>query len=235
MTIEEKQRLFDDIEAYKAIYETYKPLHDDGSYDKVALTNTYYEMVKKAFPDTQKAETVWQYIKSSEFSKSPASTAFHGNYENGLAVHTMQVIYQSFKLAAAVFTDYFSSLHGEEISVTADDIFVTALAHDFCKAGSYETYTKKMPDASGNWAPVKCFKFDKMNRNLGHGNESVLRLIELLPEYIHNRPVLEAVSRHMGFSDLADSEAYNYSNFLQNPLVLLVQLADQTAVGWYDR
>jgi hypothetical protein len=38
----------------------------------------------------------------------------------------------------------------------------------------------------------------------------------------------------MGFSDLAPMETYNYSNLLQNPLVLLIQLADQTAAQWWD-
>jgi len=37
----------------------------------------------------------------------------------------------------------------------------------------------------------------------------------------------------MGFSDLSDSEKFNYSLFLENPLVVLLQLADQTAAQWY--
>ena len=55
-----------------------------------------------------------------------------------------------------------------------------------------------------------------------------------MPSFINKRYVLEAVSRHMGFSDLSESESYNYSNFLQNPLVLLLQVADQTASQWFD-
>ena len=31
-----------------------------------------------------------------------------------------------------------------------------------------------------------------------------------------------------------ENESYNYSNFLQNPLVILIQLADQTAAQWWD-
>ena len=58
-------------------------------------------------------------------------------------------------------------------------------------------------------------------------------MIEILPSIINNRMVIEAVSRHMGFSDLSDSEGFNYSNFLQNPLVILLQLADQTAAQWF--
>ena len=55
-----------------------------------------------------------------------------------------------------------------------------------------------------------------------------------MPSMIKNRTVIEAVSRHMGFCDLTESETYNYSNFLQNPLVILLQLADQSAANWYD-
>ena len=78
------------------------------------------------------------------------------------------------------------------------------------------------------------YKTKSENRNLGHGNESVLQLLKIMPSFINKRYVLEAVSRHMGFSDLSESESYNYSNFLQNPLVLLLQVADQTASQWFD-
>ena len=59
-------------------------------------------------------------------------------------------------------------------------------------------------------------------------------MLEIMPEMLQNRMVIEAVSRHMGFSDLSDSEKFNYSNFLQNPLVILLQLADQTAANWFN-
>ena len=78
-----------------------------------------------------------------------------------------------------------------------------------------------------------CYKAKNENRNLGHGNESVLMLLESMPSYINKRYVLEAISRHMGFSDLSEAESFNYSNFLQNPLVVLLQLADQTAAQWF--
>ena len=57
-------------------------------------------------------------------------------------------------------------------------------------------------------------------------------MLKVFPSMIENRMVIEAVSRHMGFSDLSESETYNYSNFLENPLVILLQLADQTAANW---
>ena len=33
---------------------------------------------------------------------------------------------------------------------------------------------------------------------------------------------------------MSESEGYNYSLFLQNPLVLLLQMADQTAAQWFN-
>ena len=117
--------------------------------------------------------------------------------------------------------------------ITAKDIFVSALVHDFCKTGFYGVEYRNTKDISGNWVKQPFYKTKSENRNLGHGNESVLMMLKVMPSMIDNRMVLEAVSRHMGFSDLSDSEKYNYSNFLENPLVVLLQLADQTAAQWF--
>ena len=73
-----------------------------------------------------------------------------------------------------------------------------------------------------------------INRTLGHGNESVLRFIEIFPQMISNRTVIEAISRHMGYTDLTDMEKINYNNFIQNPLVVIIQLADQTSAQWFN-
>ena len=86
----------------------------------------------------------------------------------------------------------------------------------------------------GNWVKKPVFRTKTEIRNLGHGNESVLLLLESMPSLIKRRNLIEAVSRHMGFSDLTDLEMLNYSNFLQNPLVLLIQFADQSAAAWWD-
>ena len=89
-------------------------------------------------------------------------------------------------------------------------------------------------DFMGNWIKKPFYKTKEDSRNLGHGNESVLLLLESMPSFLKRRNVIEAISRHMGFSDLTDTEMMNYSNFLQNPLVPLIQLADETASGWWD-
>ena len=106
------------------------------------------------------------------------------------------------------------------------------LSHRFFNS-TVSIHSSGSKDITGNWVKQPFYKTKSENRNLGHGNESVLMMLEILPSLINNRMVIEAVSRHMGFSDLSDSETFNYSNFLQNPLVVLLQTADQTAAQWF--
>jgi hypothetical protein len=94
--------------------------------------------------------------------------------------------------------------------------------------------SRKTKDFNGNWKYEPFYKTKSDLRNLGHGNESVLLLLESMPQILKKRNVIEAISRHMGFSDLAPMETYNYSTLLQHTLVLLIQLADQSAAQWWD-
>ena len=126
-----------------------------------------------------------------------------------------------------------TKFHGK-YTITAEDIFIAAFCHDFCKTNFYGVEYRNTKDITGNWIKQPFYKTKSETRNLGHGNESVLILLEIMPSFIKKRYVLEAISRHMGFSDLSESESYNYSNFLDNPLVILLQLADQTASQWFN-
>ena len=183
--------------------------------------------------DKNESASLLDWLDSSDFWTAPASTKFHGNFKGGLSLHTLMVIKQALEFAKPVLDNYFACPTGDEYTITAKDIFVSALVHDFCKTGFYGVEYRNTKDISGNWVKQPFYKTKSENRNLGHGNESVLMMLKIMPSMIENRMVLEAVSRHMGFSDLSDSETYNYSNFLQNPLVILLQLADQTAAQWF--
>lgn len=181
------------------------------------------------------AEALKTWMKEHEFFTSPASTCFHGNYKGGLAEHSLLVTVQALKLALPVLENYEECKGTEnEYPVTAEDIFISCITHDFCKAGLYSSDFRNVKDENGNWVKTECYSVRYDNRNLGHGNESVLRLLECMPSLIKKRYVIEAVSRHMGFSDLAPMESKNFSVFLQNPLVILIQIADETAAAWYD-
>lgn len=176
---------------------------------------------------------ILEYLDGTDFYKAPASTKFHGNVPGGLASHTLCVIKQALAFSPLFAENWMNSgAYKSEYDFCAEDVFVAALSHDFCKINIYETTFRNVKDASGRWTQVPYYVTRGDNRALGHGGESCLKLLELWPQYIEKRRVIEAIKAHMGFSDLSSMESCNYANLLDNPLVLLLQFADQTAVSW---
>lgn len=230
MTDIELNTLFEQTDAMLGIFNSILPMTNEG-FDINRVKFTYEKLLEYSVPEKKDKFLAW--MDQNEFWKTPASTRFHGNWEGGLCVHTLQVIVQCLKFTRPLLSDFFKSPHASSYTITASDILISALAHDFCKSASYEINYRNTKDYTGNWIKKPYYKTKDANRNLGHGNESVLRLLEIDSSFIQNRTLIEAVSRHMGFSDLSDLELMNYSNFLENPLVLLLQTADQTAAAWF--
>lgn len=221
-----------------ALAEEKNPIQNDGTFSLESVKETGIAMSDYLSETSLLPKSEWEdfknWMENHEFWTSPASTRFHGNVKGGLAAHSLMVTIQALRFALPFAENFAVSKRGEKFSFTAEDVFLSSFAHDFCKAGTYATESKKTKDFNGNWKYEPFYKTKSDSRNLGHGNESVLLLLESMPHLIKKRPVLEAISRHMGFSDLSQMESYNYSNFLQNPLVLLIQFADQSAASWWD-
>lgn len=233
MTDLEKNTLFTEVYELLDIFNEYTPIQRDGVFIVDAVKLCYTQMIDYIVKDLSEAANLKDWLDKTDFWTAPASTKFHGNFKGGLSIHTLMVIKQSLVFAKPMLENFFASSEGEKYTITAKDIFISALCHDFCKTGFYSIEYRNTKDITGNWVKQPFYKTKSDNRNLGHGNESVLMMLEIMPSIIHNRMVIEAVSRHMGFSDLSESESYNYSNFLMNPLVILLQTADQTASQWY--
>lgn len=229
-----KEKLLSDVDSLLEIYKKNNPIGSDGSFNPESVKNTVLEMLDFIFTDEAEKTALKEWMESHEFWTSPASTKFHGNTKGGLAAHSLLVAKQALFFAKSFADNFETSKYADKYSFTAGDIVISAIAHDFCKSGSYMTESRRTKDFNGNWTYEPFYKMKSDLRNLGHGNESVLLLIEILPQMVKNRTVIEAISRHMGFSDLSPSETYNYSNFLKNPLVLLLQIADETAAQWWD-
>ncbi len=234
MTQQDIEELTKECSKYTELFESAKPVSANGTFNQEAVKSTILKMIELAFNDEAKAFSLKNWMESHEFFTSPASAKYHANVPGGLAAHSLMVTYQSFKFAPALFSNFALTKRAAGYNFSACDIFIAGIAHDFCKAAFYATEHRKTKNYQGNWVYEPYYKIKQESRNLGHGNESVLMLLETLPEYLQKRAVLEAISRHMGFSDLSPNETYNYSNFLQNPLVLLLQLADQSAAQWWD-
>lgn len=222
------------IKALLAIFDEKEPIKQDGTFSPEAVKETALAMADYIVDEKESLPAFKDWMESHEFWTSPASTRFHGNVKGGLAAHSLLVAAQALRFAIPFAENFALSKQAGKFPFTAEDVFISGIAHDFCKAGTYATESRKTKDFNGNWKYEPFYKTKSDVRNLGHGNESVLLLLDSMPHLLKNRTVIEAISRHMGFSDLAPMETYNYSNFLQNPLVLLIQLADQSAAAWWD-
>lgn len=215
------------------ICKQYTSVQSNGLFVVESAKPAILEMINYLFVDDSDKNRLIDWIDNTDFWTAPASTRFHGNMKGGLALHTYKVIEQAVIFAVPILENFSQSAGSNNYDISVQDIFIAALAHDFCKTNFYGVEYRNTKDVTGNWIKQPFYKSKNDNRNLGHGNESVLMLLEIFPEYIRKRYVLEAISRHMGFSDLSESEGFNYSNFLQNPLVILLQLADETAAQWF--
>lgn len=234
MTNEDKQTLFEQVDAVLQIFDKNQPVKSDGTFEIESVKKTVNEIADLLIENKESEQRLLGWMDTHEFWTSPASARYHGNVKGGLAAHSLLVTWQAFVYAKTLAANFISSKRADKFTFSAADIFVAAIAHDFCKAGSYNLESRRTKDFNGNWKYEPCYKNKQDWRNLGHGNESVLLLLESMPELLKNRTLIEAVSRHMGFSDLSEMEKINYSLFLQNPLVVLIQLADETAAQWWD-
>lgn len=234
MTDLEINKLFSDVYELLDIFNEFTPIHNDGTFSPEAVRPCINEMIDFIVENEDESAALKDWLDTSDFWTAPASTRFHGNFKGGLSLHTLLVTKQALVFAKPVLENFFTSPGADKYTITAKDIFISTLAHDFCKTNFYGVEYRNTKDINGNWIKQPFYKTKNDNRNLGHGNESVLMLLQIIPSYINNRMVIEAISRHMGFSDLSESEKYNYSNFMQNPLVVLIQLADETAAQWFN-
>ncbi len=233
MTEEEKKELFDGIAALCAVIKESGVLHADGTADHAGVRPCIERLADTIVENKAECAALKDWMAATDFYTAPASTRFHAAFEGGLALHSLKVLDQALAFARPLLENYFTSVNKDLYTIRAEDIFVACIAHDFCKTDTYKIEYRTTKDISGNWKRTPFYKTRSDNRALGHGNESVLLLLECMPSLIKRRYLLEAVSRHMGFSDLSETESYNYSNFLDNPLVILLQLADETASQWF--
>jgi hypothetical protein len=85
------------------------------------------------------------WLQDTDYFTSPASTKYHGNYEGGLADHSLNV-YDSLTLLNKEFKD-------EADRYSSDSIAIAALLHDLCKVNTY-----KQDDDPASDAQVKYVK-----------------------------------------------------------------------------
>ena len=164
-----------------------------------------------------KREGIWElteWLVNTDFFLAPASTRYHGCYEGGLVVHSLNVFAQLKKLCKWYDCD-----------ATDESIAIVALFHDVCKVGCYKTEMRWRKDANNQWEQYPTWKFEEDFAYGGHGSKSVYLVqsfMRLTPE------AASAIDCHMGQWD-----ATTYSNptavYERNKLAWLLHVADEAA------
>lgn len=109
--------------------------------------------------------------EKSDFFDAPSSTIYHCNYRGGLCEHSLNV----YKAAKSFYDSYKKlSLPEKNIEeITEDNLIISCLLHDLCKANYYETVIKwKKDETTNQWCKYFSYKInDKFP--IGHGEKSV--------------------------------------------------------------
>lgn len=174
--------------------------------------------------DRQGIDAVMDWLKGSGFFAAPASTNFHGNYEGGLAEHSLNVYTAAMRLRSTAL-NLTPSL---EEHLPEDSVTIATLLHDVCKADVYKEVTKKRQNSFGRWEEYRGYAVDYSNFPLGHGEKSVIILLRLGLDMTDAE--IAAIRWHMTAWDLAfqSREAQGNLNMAKEkyPLCALTQLAD---------
>ena len=166
-------------------------------------------------------EDLINFLEKSDFFKAPASTRFHGNYEGGLAEHSMKV-YEILKHKVE------HNIKG--VTIPEESIIIIGLLHDICKTNFYKVDYKKKKNALGVWEKVPYYTVDD-TIPYGHGEKSVM----MITEYIKLTPEEKySIRWHMGYTE--PKENYNAigASYTKYPIALLTHEADLEATYFYD-
>lgn len=171
------------------------------------------------------------WLRSTDFYTSPASTKYHDSRYGGLLDHTLQVYNQLVGLRQV-----------PKFHTVVDDqwysaVFV-ALVHDWCKIGRYEQYYKKVyNDGIGEWETTPAFKYREDDTvRFGHGTQSLVIAMRLCNSLLTSLTFEEmaAIRWHMDAWDIGHYDNVDLGQCNEKiPMVRMIQFADQLAITSY--
>ena len=166
-------------------------------------------------------ENLIDFLKKSDFFKAPASTRFHGCYENGLMEHSMKV-YEI--LEHKVRTSI------KPIEISKESIIIIGLLHDICKTNFYKVDYRNAKNALGVWEKVPYYTIDD-TIPYGHGEKSVM----MITEYIKLTPEEKySIRWHMGYTEPKEIYSTIGEAYKKYPIALLTHEADLEATYFYN-
>lgn len=178
-------------------------------------------------------ENVITKLSELGFFEAPASTVFHLNYEGGLLQHSLNVYDEAMVITRQQIE--FRPEMAEKLPL--ESVTVAALLHDICKAEIYKEALKWRKDNEGKWESYNSYEVDYSSLPLGHGEKSVIRLLQWGMELTDEEML--AIRWHMGPWELAfqSNDAKGNSNAAKNktPLCSVIGAADGLATFVLER
>ena len=161
------------------------------------------------------ADSLRDWLDTTDFYTAPASTKYHGDHEGGLCEHSVHVWEELLRLSKVY----------PEIRSSAETAAIISLLHDLCKIGCYKTELRNQK-VNGVWVQRPVYVFDEDFCYGGHGSKSVY-LIQRHMALTETEAV--AINCHMGFSDRGPGD-YSLGNAYERyPLAWLLHVADESA------
>lgn len=163
-------------------------------------------------------DSLLAWLQATDFFTAPASSRYHGAFEGGLVMHSLNV-YRRLK-----DLNEFYDMDGAGCSRESEAI--VALFHDLCKVNYYKVSSRNVKnEQTGQWEKVPFYKVEEDFPFGGHGSKSVYLaqyFVKLTPEEA------AAINCHMGPWDRHDygkpGEVYEC-----NRLAWLLHVADEAA------
>ena len=178
-------------------------------------------------------ENVIEKLEELGFFKAPASTKFHLNYEGGLLEHSMNVCEMALELRELMIRKK-KEMHD---ALPKESVIIAALLHDVCKADVYKPAIKRQKNEKGVWCDVLGYDVDYGNFPLGHGEKSVIWLLQNGLKLTVDE--IMAIRWHMTAWDLPFQNPEHKESLsaarAKTPLCSLVQVGDSIATGLMER
>ena len=174
------------------------------------LADDFVELLRTTNRDG--IEELIRYLQEeTDFFTAPASAKYHGAFESGLLMHSINV-------CAELNLDPNSKVYPSET------IIIVALLHDICKANFYAVEMRNRKNDQGRWEQYPFYVVDD-KLPYGHGEKSVYIVSGFMRL---SREEAMAIRWHMG--SWREGEARDAGNaFGRFPLAVLLHIADMEA------
>ena len=168
-------------------------------------------------------DNLLDYLNTSDFYRSPASTKYHGSYAGGLVEHSINVYYS--------LIDELTFILGKEWEkrYSKETVTIVSLFHDICKIGRYKPGKRNVKDpVTGQWHEEPTYFYKEDYVTMGHGSLSVYRIMQFMQL---TEVEAGAIYWHMGAYDIGNYNTIGdlSNHYTNNILAFALHRADMMA------